>query len=62
MDHDDLEDAGWNSEAAHSDEHAAELEREWQARREEFYNSGYRQGLDVGEHERVQEGFDSGAI
>lgn len=37
-----------------------ELNREWRARREEFYNSGYREGLEAGKHETVQEGFDEG--
>lgn len=36
------------------------LEREWQARREEHTSSGYRQGLEAGKHETVQEGFDAG--
>ena len=37
-----------------------ELHREWQARREEHYNSGYREGLEAGKHEAVQEGFNQG--
>jgi len=37
------------------------LEREWQARRDEHFNSGYREGLEAGKHETVQEGFNQGA-
>jgi len=41
---------------------AEELDREWRARREEFWNSGYREGLEAGKHDTVQEGFDEGEI
>lgn len=37
-----------------------ELDREWHARREEFWNAGYREGFDEGKQETVQEGFDAG--
>jgi hypothetical protein len=40
----------------------AELDREWHARREEFWNSGYREGIEAGKHDTVQEGFDSGGV
>ncbi|KAH7622270.1 hypothetical protein NADE_004857 [Nannochloris sp. 'desiccata'] len=39
---------------------AEELDREWRARREEYWNSGYREGLEAGKHDTVQEGFDEG--
>ncbi len=51
---DDVED----HEIPHSN--AEELDREWRARREEFWNSGYREGLEAGKHDNVQEGFDEG--
>lgn len=38
----------------------AELDREWHSRREEFWNTGYREGFDEGKLETVQEGFDKG--
>jgi hypothetical protein len=41
---------------------AKELEREWNARREEFWNPGYREGIEAGKHETVQEGFDEGTF
>lgn len=41
---------------------AEELDREWRARREEFWNSGYREGIEDGKHDTVQEGFDEGEI
>lgn len=37
-----------------------ELAREWDLRREQHYNSGYREGLDQGKEETLQQGFDSG--
>lgn len=37
-----------------------ELEREWKARRDEFWNAGYREGIEAGKHETVQEGFNEG--
>lgn len=37
-----------------------ELDREWRARREEHWSSGYREGVEVGKHEAVQAGFDEG--
>ena len=37
------------------------MDREWQARREEHYSSGYREGLEAGKHDTVQEGFNQGA-
>lgn len=36
------------------------LEREWEARRQEFWNSGYREGLEAGKQETVQAGFNEG--
>ena len=52
---------GNDDDASPSNAHAAaELDREWRARREEFWNSGYREGLEAGKHETVQEGFDEG--
>jgi hypothetical protein len=41
---------------------AEELNREWRARREEFWNSGYREGLEAGKHDTVQGGFDEGEV
>jgi flagellar biosynthesis/type III secretory pathway protein FliH len=54
----------WGGDADHQIPHsnAEELDREWRARREEFWNSGYREGLEAGKHETVQEGFDQGEI
>lgn len=40
--------------------HRDELAREWDLRREQHYNSGYREGLDQGKEETLQQGFDSG--
>jgi len=62
MEDDGFGDDAWDAgeHGASSNPHSAELEREWQARREEFWNSGYREGLEAGKHETVQEGFDSG--
>ena len=37
------------------------MDREWQARREEHYSSGYREGVEAGKHDTVQEGFNQGA-
>ncbi|GAB4827625.1 hypothetical protein Ancab_034509 [Ancistrocladus abbreviatus] len=39
---------------------ASELDREWQKRREEFYNSGYRDGITAGQNASAQEGFNKG--
>ena len=54
------DDDGDDHEIPHSN--AEELDREWRARREEFWNSGYREGLEAGKHDTVQEGFDEGKI
>ncbi|KAK9813239.1 hypothetical protein WJX72_011283 [[Myrmecia] bisecta] len=37
-----------------------ELDREWNSRREQFWNSGYRDGLDAGKEATIQQGFDAG--
>lgn len=37
-----------------------ELVREWELRREQHYNGGYREGLDQGKEKTIQQGFDSG--
>lgn len=37
-----------------------QLQREWDSRREEFYNTGYREGLEVGKQQAVQDGFNAG--
>lgn len=51
----------WDDDG-HADDGGQELlDREWRARREEHYNSGYREGLEAGKHEAVQGGFDEGA-
>ncbi len=54
----------WGDDNEHEipNSNAEELEREWRARREEFWNSGYREGLEAGKHDTVQEGFDEGEI
>ncbi|DBA80550.1 hypothetical protein WJX77_009478 [Trebouxia sp. C0004] len=39
-----------------------ELAREWAVRREQHYNSGYREGLDAGKEQTIQQGFDSGFV
>ena len=36
------------------------LQREWATRRSEFWNSGYRDGIEAGKQETVQEGFNEG--
>lgn len=36
------------------------LDREWRARREEHWSSGYREGVEAGKHETVQQGFNEG--
>lgn len=38
----------------------AELDREWRARRDVHWNSGYREGVEEGKALTVQEGFDTG--
>lgn len=38
------------------------LDREWRARREEHWSSGYREGLEAGKHETVQQGFNEGGM
>ena len=62
MSDDGFGDSGWETEhgEGHASGHAAELDREWQARKQEFWNSGYREGLEAGKHDTVQEGFDAG--
>jgi hypothetical protein len=45
-----------------SDDDAAGLQREWGARREEFWNSGYREGLEAGKQKTVQTGFNAGGL
>lgn len=37
-----------------------ELERERNCRQQRFQNEGYREGLQVGEEETLQQGFDVG--
>ncbi|KAK9831717.1 hypothetical protein WJX74_006852 [Apatococcus lobatus] len=37
-----------------------ELDREWQTRREQHFNSGYREGKDAGKQEVVQQAFNKG--
>jgi flagellar biosynthesis/type III secretory pathway protein FliH len=37
-----------------------ELSSEWQSRQATFSNVGYRDGLEEGKQEAVQEGFDAG--
>ena len=54
----ELEDEDWLCEH-HDDGHI--LEREWNARRNEFYVSGMREGYEAGKEETVQQGFDQGA-
>ncbi|KAL0024404.1 hypothetical protein WJX79_010910 [Trebouxia sp. C0005] len=39
-----------------------ELAREWNVRREQHYNSGYREGLDAGKEQTLQQGFDTGFL
>ena len=55
---------GSDDDVVHENPHlnAEELDREWRARREEFWNSGYREGLEAGKHDSVQEGFDEGNV
>ncbi|GAB4819026.1 hypothetical protein N2152v2_006072 [Parachlorella kessleri] len=36
------------------------LRQEWGARREEFFNSGYREGIEAGKEGAVQQGFNAG--
>ena len=42
------------------DDDAGQLQREWDSRREEFWNQGYREGVDAGKQETAQAGFDEG--
>mmetsp|Transcript_34325 Transcript_34325/g.41475 ORF Transcript_34325/g.41475 Transcript_34325/m.41475 type:complete len:174 (+) Transcript_34325:179-700(+) len=37
-----------------------ELDREWQSRRDEHTNSGYREGVEQGKHTTAQKGFNIG--
>lgn len=56
-------DSAWEGESSrHREEEsdAAELDREWQARRSEFWNSGYREGIEAGKSETIQQGFNEG--
>ena len=54
-----IDDDVWNDED--DDGHSnAELQREWESRRQEHYNTGYREGIEAGKHDTVQEGFDQG--
>lgn len=39
-----------------------DLERESNARREIHYNTGYREGLEEGQQQTIQQGFDAGTI
>ena len=55
-------DDGDDDSGRHQENASAELDREWRARREEFWNSGYREGVEAGKHDTVQAGFDQGAV
>lgn len=37
-----------------------DLSREWEVRREGFYNTGYREGLEEGKEQTLQQGFNAG--
>lgn len=51
----------WGDESpCASTDHNDDLDREWRSRQEKFKNEGYREGLDTGKEESVQEGFDNG--
>lgn len=56
-----MEDDLWGSDGG-SEQAQGELDREWAARREEHFSSGYREGLEAGKHETVQEGFNEGEL
>ncbi|KAI3438103.1 hypothetical protein D9Q98_000545 [Chlorella vulgaris] len=55
-----LDDVWGDDEGAEQGGASDQLDREWQARREEHFSSGYREGLEAGKQETVQEGFDQG--
>ncbi|KAK2386152.1 Essential protein Yae1, N-terminal [Trifolium repens] len=60
-DHDytNLDDSVWDdSDEVFND--AAELDREWQRRRDQFHTMGYRDGLIAGKEAAAQEGFNIG--
>jgi hypothetical protein len=50
----------WGDDDDQDDGSQDHLDREWRARREEHYSSGYREGLEAGKHQAVQGGFDEG--
>ncbi|CAM6099277.1 unnamed protein product [Calypogeia fissa] len=47
-------------EHSFSTQSSSDLHREWEARRLQFHNLGYRDGITAGNNSSVQEGFDSG--
>ena len=51
----------WQDDGDEGPDGRQALDREWAARREEHFSSGYREGLEAGKHETVQEGFNEGA-
>eukprot|EP00959_Pyramimonas_sp_CCMP1952_P424166 8884517-Pyramimonas_sp.AAC.1 len=51
----------WGSDTEGGDSgHAVEMRREWEAREVNFWNSGYRDGHDIGKKETFQKGFNEG--
>ncbi|KAG6547310.1 hypothetical protein Mapa_011247 [Marchantia paleacea] len=53
----DDDDAGAVGRSSQTD---ADLEREWEARRNQFHTLGYRDGISAGKESKVQEGFNVG--
>ncbi|WIA30877.1 hypothetical protein OEZ86_000932 [Tetradesmus obliquus] len=49
----------WGEGDSDTPEQAA-LDREWETRHQQFYNSGYRDGLDEGKELTLQHGFNAG--
>lgn len=60
MDGDSSDTDDWGEGSPSPSSQHAELDREWQVRREAFFKTGYLEGLDAGKMETVQQGFDEG--
>ena len=50
----------WDDLEGSDDDDGSGLRQEWGARREEFFNTGYREGMEAGKEEAVQQGFNAG--
>jgi hypothetical protein len=56
------EDSDYEEEEDKEEEEEEELNRESEQRRERYYNTGYRDGIDIGRTETVQKGFNRGYL